>query len=339
MKDFGGRDMQSHRLIRSALAAAALLGAISAAHAEEIAVAQYGSSVSGMPWVIALEKGFFRDAGADVTGIRGSTGGSTEIRNMIAGELAYADTGLAAVISAARSGAELKIVNENSHTTAQFVWIAMPNSTVKALADIKGKRLTFTTPLSTSQALDFMLVNKAGLTVKDVTLTSTGAYGAALTALQSNGVDIALVAEPVFTLNKDKFRPVFWSRELFPAINNTIGITSPKIARERPDVLRGIILAHRRAIEFMGSDRKESAARIAKVYKLDPAVVEHIIGEMMDLRTIDGMPFYSPGNINPKDMDAMVEGLRLIGALQGSVQWRDLVDQSFLPDDLKRKLD
>jgi NitT/TauT family transport system substrate-binding protein len=319
--------------------AAAMLVAIPAAQAEEIAVANYGSSVSGMPWVVALEKGFFKEAGAPIAGIRGSTGGSTEIRAMIAGELAYADTGLAAVISAVRSGAEIRIVNENTSTTAQFVWIAKPDTPIKTLADLKGKRVTFTTPLSTSQALDFMLVAKAGLAKTDVTLISTGAYGAALTALQNKGVDVALVAEPVYTLNKDRFKPVFWSRDLFPAINNTVGITSPKVAKERPEVVRGIILAHRKAVAFMQSNRKEAAAMIAKVYKMEPAVTEAVLAQLMDAKSVDGVSFYSAGDLNPKDLDAQVEGLRLIGALQGNAQWRDLVDQSFLPDDLKRKLD
>jgi NitT/TauT family transport system substrate-binding protein len=327
----------AHRL-RGAVAAA-MLAAIPAAHAEEIAVANYGSSVSGMPWVVALEKGFFKEAGAPITGIRGSTGGSTEIRAMIAGELAYADTGLAAVISAVRSGADVKIVNENTSTTAQFVWIAMPDTPIKSLQDLKGKRVTFTTPLSTSQALDFMLVAKAGLAKADVTLISTGAYGAALTALQNKGVDIALVAEPVYTLNKDRFKPVFWSRDLFPAINNTVGITSPKVAKERPEVVRGIILAHRKAVAFMQSNRKEAAAMIAKVYKMEPAIAEAVLAQLMDAKSADGVEFYSAGDIKPKGLDAQVEGLRLIGALQGNAQWRDLVDQSFLPDDLRRKLD
>ena len=147
------------------------------------------------------------------------------------------------------------------------------------------------------------------------------------------------MAEPAHTLNKDRFKPVFWSRDLFPAINNTVGITSPKVAKERPEVVRGIILAHRKAVAFMQSNRKEAAAMIAKVYKMEPAVTEAVLAQLMDAKSIDGVSFYSAGDLNPKDLDAQVEGLRLIGALQGSAQWRDLVDQSFLPDDLKRKLD
>ena len=37
--------------------------------AENIAVGNYGSSANGMPFAVALEKGYFQQEGANVTGI------------------------------------------------------------------------------------------------------------------------------------------------------------------------------------------------------------------------------------------------------------------------------
>src|SRR5476651_33035 len=85
-----------------------LLLAPTSGRADEIAIAQYGNSTSAMPWVIALEKGFFKEAGVDITAIHASAGGSADIRNMIAGDLPYAESSLAAVIGAARAGADVK---------------------------------------------------------------------------------------------------------------------------------------------------------------------------------------------------------------------------------------
>jgi NitT/TauT family transport system substrate-binding protein len=325
----------------SSLALAGMLSVagVNASQAEQIVVANYGSSVNGMPWVVALEKGFFKEQGLDITGIIGSQGGSSEVRNLIAGDLAYADSALVPILTAIKAGgSDLKIVSENGHTTTQFVWIVMPNSPIKTMADLKGKSISFTTPLSTSQILNNMLVKKAGLAQGDVKLVSTGAYGAALTALQNNGIDVALVAEPVYTLNKDKFRPLFFSRDIFPAISSTVGVTSAKVAKDRPDAIRGIILAHRKAVEYMKANPKESAQLIAKVYKMDPGIVEQVITELMDHNTSDGQPFYSLGDLYPKGMDAIVDASLEAGALKDKVDWRQYVDQSFLPDDLKRDI-
>jgi NitT/TauT family transport system substrate-binding protein len=292
-----------------------------------------------MPWAVALEKGFFKDEGADITAVIGSPGGSTEVRNLIAGDLPYADSALIPTLKAIKGGSDLKLIADNTHTTAQFVWIAKLDSPIKTLADIKGKRITFTTPLSTSQSLDFLLIDKAGLKPGDVKLISTGAYGAALTALQNDGVDLALVSEPAYTLNKGKFRPVFWSRDLFPAINSSLGVTSGKTAREHPELLRGIIAARRKAVLFMTSNRAESAAIIGKVYKMDPGVVKEVLDELIDKPSVGGAGFFGEGDINPGGLDALVDIAQKTGDLKERVDWRLYVDQSFLPKDLQRKLD
>jgi len=51
-------------------------------HAEQIVVSNYGVSPNGMPFAVALEKGFFKDAGVNVDGILTSDGGGSTIRNL-----------------------------------------------------------------------------------------------------------------------------------------------------------------------------------------------------------------------------------------------------------------
>lgn len=330
----------NRRGLWSVVAAAGLIcGAMSApASSVEIAATNYGSSVIGAPWAVALAKGYFKDAGVNVTGIIGSPGGSTEVRNLIAGDLPYADSALIPTLKAIKNGSDLRIISDNTQTSAQFVWLVKPDSPIKTLADLKGKRISFTTPLSTSQSLDFLLVEKAGLKPMDVKMISTGAYGAALTALQNGGIDLALVSEPTYTMNKSRFKPLFWSRDLFSAINTSVGVTSVKTIKEHPDVLRGIIAARRRAVEFIKTNRDESVAIIARAYKMDPNVVKAMLAELVDRPSADGSPFFGDGSFNPKDLDGLVDLSRKSGDLKEQIEWRDYVDQSLLPADLQRKL-
>src|SRR4051812_14011920 len=97
------------------------------ASAEQIVVSNYGTSPNGMPYAVALEKGFFRDFGVDVDGILSSDGGGTTIRNLLGGKLAYGEAAPSAVVSAVQGGADLRVVSGNVHTVAEFVWVAMPN--------------------------------------------------------------------------------------------------------------------------------------------------------------------------------------------------------------------
>jgi NitT/TauT family transport system substrate-binding protein len=317
---------------------AAFAASPEAARAEEIAVAQYGTTTSAMPWAVALAKGFFKDAGVDITAIRASAGGSADIRNMIAGGLPYAESAPGAVIIAVQNGADVKIVSENVHTNANDVWVTMPNSPVKSLADLKGKRLAFTTPQSTSELLDHLLVAKAGLQNSDVKYVASGPFAAELTALQTGGADVASIAEPLYTMNKGKYRVLSWARDTLLPFPATVGVVPTEVASKRPEVIRAILIARRRAVEFMISDRQESAEIIARVYKLEPAVVKEVLDGLIDNPSTGNVAYYGFGDFRAEGMDRLMEGLKLINALDSNIPWRSLVDQSFLPPDLKRPL-
>jgi NitT/TauT family transport system substrate-binding protein len=307
------------------------------AAAAEIAVAQYPTTTSAMPWAIALEKGFFRDAGVDITSIRASSGGSADIRNMIAGGLPYAESAPGAVITAAKNGADVKIVSENVHTNANDVWVTTLTSPIKTLADVKGKRLAFTTPQSTSEMLDHMLIAKLGLKNEDVKYVASGPFGAELTALSVGGVDVASIAEPLYTLNREKYRALAWARDELPPFPATVGVVPTEIAVKHPEIVRGILTARRRAVEFIRSNRQESAETIGRVYKIDPEVVRIVLDGLIDHST-SGVQYFGLGDFRPEGMDRLIAGLKLINALDSDIPWRSLVDQSFLPEDLRREL-
>ena len=141
-----------HRLtplvIGMLVAAYATLGS-----AEEIAVGNYGVSANGMPFGVALVKGYFKEEGLNITGLISSAGGGTSLRNMLAGGgVPYGEVNPGVVVSAILAGADLKIVSDNVLTVAEFVWAVKPDSPIKTLKDFKGKKIGYTNPRSTSQA-------------------------------------------------------------------------------------------------------------------------------------------------------------------------------------------
>jgi NitT/TauT family transport system substrate-binding protein len=331
--------MTDARLSRSigAITAIGLLIFAQGIAAEEVDSAQYGVAPGGMPLGVALDKGFFKEFGADIDAVRSSPGGGTDIRMLLGGDLPYAESSLGGFIAAVKNGADLKIVSEPVHTVSEVLWVAMPNTTITSLKDLKGKRISFSNPQSTTQALDFLLVEAAGYKQDEVKLTATGGFAQGLTALENGGVDLAVIAEPMFTLSKGKYKPVFWASDVFPPINNVVGVSSTKTIREKPELLRGIIAGRRKAVQFMRSNRAESVPIIAKAYKTDPAVIAAIVDHMLDHGSVNGVPYWGEGDLNYEDLNNMVKAMRLVGIIQGEVEWTKIVDESFLPEDLKSK--
>ena len=305
--------------------------------AAEVESSNYGTTTNGMPFSVAMGKGFFKDAGANITGVRGSEGGGTTIRNMLGGNMPYGEVALSAAVLAIQGGADLKIISHNVYTVAEFYWLTKPDSTIRALKDLKGKRIGFTNPQSTSQALDYLLLESAGLKEGDVELIKTGGFGAGLTALAHDGIDIMPIADPLWTLNQGRFRAAFWAPEVLPALCNVVGVTTGKAAKETPELIRAIVNGRRKAVEFMSTNLDESAQIIAKEYQMDAAAVRTVLKNLIEKKAPGGLPYWAAGQFNWDSMNNMVRAQRLVGVIKGDIDWSKMVDESFLPPDLKSK--
>lgn len=320
-----------------ALAMGLALIAARPAWSEDIDVAQYGNSTSGFPYAVALAKGFFKDSGADVTGIIGTVGGGTDVRNLVAGGLLYADVALPAAIAAIQQGADIVIVSESAENANSLVWVTKPGSPIKSVKDLKGKRLGYSTPQSFTQAAASLMLARAGYSAGDVTLVATGGFGPGLTELGLGGVDITISPLPDLFLHPDKYIPVIWGRDVLPPLANTVGIALRSTARQRPAVITAIIEARRRAVEYMAAHRAESAEIIAKPYKTDPALIEKIMTLLIDQGKVDGIPYWGDGSFDYPGMNNMIKAGLSVGMLQGNIDINSMMTEDYLPPDLRSK--
>ena len=276
------------RLVVSAFALT--LAALAAASAEDIAVGNYGSSANGMPFGIALAKGYFKEEGANVTGIISSQGGGTSVRNAMAG-VAYGEANPGAIAVAIQSGANLKIVSDNVLTIAEFAWLVKKDSPIKTIKDLKGKKIGYTNPRSTSQALAILLLKKAGYKPEDATLVKTGGFGPMVAALELGQIDVAAVTEPLWSKNKDKYRVLITGSEALPPLDNVVGVTTVEAAATRGDFIRAVIRARRRAIEFMTAHPEEAGAIIAQPFNITPEVATSAVRNLTTSMT-EGIPYW-----------------------------------------------
>jgi NitT/TauT family transport system substrate-binding protein len=318
-----------------ALLIAVAVAASGTASAEEIEISNYGTSPGGFPYAVALAKGYFREAGADVTGIRGSPGSAPTIRNLLAGGLAFADAGITGVIAANRSGADIRVIGNSTNTYAEVTWVTMPNSPVTSIRDLRGRRVGFTTPQSATNMLAVMLVDAAGLHVNDVQLIAAGGFPQAATALEAGALDVAPIVEPNFSMTGSRYRVLVRANDAFPAMSNTLLITTTRMARERGDFLRAILAARRRAVEFMTANPAEAGAIVAEAYRIEPALAERVIRNILENGSIGGVPYWSLGDINVPVIQSMIRGALIVGMINETYDVSQIIDDSFLPADLR----
>jgi NitT/TauT family transport system substrate-binding protein len=321
-----------HRLLLS-IAVALLAGGASA---EEIAVGNYGVSANGMPFGVAMAKGYFKDEGLNVTGLISSAGGGTSLRNMLAGGgVPYGEVNPGVVVSAILQGADLRIVSDNVLTVAEFVWAVKPDSPIKSVKDFKGKKIGYTNPRSTSQALARMLLQAGGYTEADAELVKTGGFGEGIAALDSGQIDVAPITEPLWSKVKNKYRAVVVANDVLPPLDNVVGVATVEMMEKRGDFIRGVIRARRKAVQFMKDHPDEAAEIVAKQYNLEPEVARSAVRNLTTAKT-QGVPYWGEGEIHLEGLKRMIEAQRSVGAISGEVDYNKIIDTRFLPDDLKK---
>jgi NitT/TauT family transport system substrate-binding protein len=318
------------------LAGVAIVGLLltGAAGAEEIVVSNYGVAANGMPFGVALENGFFKEEGADVTGILSSAGGGTTLRNMLVGNAPYAEVSPNAVVAAIQQGADVKIISDNVLTVAEFVWAVKPDSPIRAPKDMRGKRVGYTNPRSTSQALATLVAQSGGLKPEDVELVKTGGFGEGIAALDTGIVDVAPIPEPLWSKFEAKYRPIARAADLLPPIDNVVGVAAGNVSPEKGEFIKAVIRARRRAVAYMHEHTLDAANLIAKIYNLHPSVGLSAVKNLINSRT-NGVGYWGTGQIHLDGLRRAIEVQKMVGAISGDVDAAKLIDTRFLPDDIK----
>lgn len=323
-----------YRFLRMVALTVGVFAAGSAA-AIDLTVTHFGTGMYGVPFAVAREKGWFKtDAGLDVTGFITSSGGGTTIRNALASDIPYGEVALPAAIAAIQQGVKLTIVHGGVLSVADQVWVTRKDdTTIKQFADLKGRKLGYSSPKSVTDIMTSMMLKTNGLT-EAVERKSVGGIGSGLTALREGGVDMTYVTEPVWSKEKSNFRAAWWSTDITPRVTQTVGIVRTDYLKAHPEVIRGIITARRKAVEFVRANPAETATIMAREYKIPPEQAKTAIESVLGAKGV----YWSRGEFDYEGMEFMLKGLQLVKAIpEGPFDWKTVIDESYLPTDLRSR--
>jgi NitT/TauT family transport system substrate-binding protein len=315
------------------LALSATIAALvsSAATAETITVTHWGGQFYGVPYAVAMDKGFFKKNGVDVTGILTAAGGGTAVRNTLAGGIPFGEVSLAAAVQAMNAGQKLIIIGAGAQTVADQMWVVKKDSALNSIKDLVGKQIAYTAPGSVSNMVILMALKANGITPQQVKLVPAGDLGANLSAVGSGAVDAGFSDELVYAQNKELVKPLFMVRDTMdPKMMQTVMITTADYAKANPDIIKGLIAARREGLTYALEHPDEAADITAKAYN-NPNV------ELFraHLRELIKEKYWSEGQLDYAAMNHMVEGLQITGQIKGDVDWPKYVDVSYLPADLR----
>jgi NitT/TauT family transport system substrate-binding protein len=317
------------KAVSVAVVAAALLAL--PARAENLTVSQYGRIAATLPWAVALKTGMFKQAGLDIDAITASAGGGTSLRNMLAGKLPFAEAATSAVIAGVKTGLELKVVMATSNHIGELSWAAKPGSGVTSIKDLAGKKIAFSSPRSITEMVVRTALAREGLTGK-VEALSLGGLGPALTALAQGAIAAAPLNDPALTLEPQKYTILFHGYDYYPQFTWAVGVTTREFAEKSPQTIKALVQVRRKAVDYMYAHRPETAKIYAEVWQISESDAEKLLPKYYD------WGHWSHGEISPDGLKALVDGMISVGELDKPFDWSNVIDQSFLDPDLRRKL-
>lgn len=323
--------MKHWKSLLTAAVVAPVMALAPKAEANDLTVSHWGVLMYGAPFAVAQANGWFEEEGIEVTGFITSQGGGTTLRNALASPIPYGEASLAAVIAAAQQGVDLTIVHGGVQSVGDILWIKRPDDdSINGIEDLVGKSVSYTSPRSVSEMLLIMSLDAVGISMDQVDAQSLGGVGAGLTALNEGAIDAAIILEPVWTANRDRFVPVFSAGEILPPVMQTVGVVRTDYLQANPETIAAIVRARMRGVEAIYADPEAAGRILAEAYEMDEDVAIEAI------RNVAALEYWSAGAMDRESMDNMVMGLRIVDAIPDEpVDWSTLIDESLLPEHLR----
>jgi NitT/TauT family transport system substrate-binding protein len=202
------------------------------------------------PVYVALEKGYFREQGIDLQ-LETTAGAADVVPFLATGDL---DVALGAttvgLFNAFDRGADVKIIAPAGIMTLEDSPLPLivrkdlyDSGEVRGPADLRGRKVAMNTRGASPEYILSKVMESVGLTVNDLDLV-TVPFPDMPAALSNGSIDAAVAAEPAATRAVSLGVAVKLVKEVVPGRMTTAIIASGKFLRERPEMVRRLLLAY-----------------------------------------------------------------------------------------------
>ena len=300
------------------------------AAAEDVLVTQYKADPSGAPFAVAIEKGFFKQAGIDITNVISGAGGGASVRAAMASALGYGDVSPAPVIAAIAQGQDLRIVNIGTRLLDLNI-VVMPNSPIKSIKDLKGKKFSISEPKSLGEMTAVLVQEKAGLQPQDMQRVVFGSLPGAVTAVETGAADVTAIPTVLFRLKNgaSKYRVILGPQDM-PHLPPAIGIATGALMKQ-PTKLRAILAGRREGVKYIYEHTDDAIKILTELYAPLPAdQVAAMVHELVAAK------FWSEGRIEMDLLETTERAMKYVGMLDKPVDLTKMIDTSFLASDLQK---
>jgi sulfonate transport system substrate-binding protein len=271
---------------RISLAAALLAAAASSALAQELKEVRISSQpalLGSVPFLLADEKGWWKDVGLKVT-TTNFPAGAPQIAASKSWDVGYTGS-VPAVLGAVRFGLHtIAFSDDQSATNALYVRGPNADAIIKNPASLKGGTV-FLTGNSTVDLSARSCLQKFGLGKADVTVRSMG-QAEIIAAMSSGSADVGgLWAPNTYTVEEKAGAKYLCSGKDTGTLVPGNMVVRAEWAKENPQLVARFLAVYLRAQRYLAANRKEAVAMMKKHYEAGGVnISEAAMNKEFDLR-------------------------------------------------------
>src|ERR1700733_8804531 len=276
------------------------------------------------PLDIGIEAGIFAKHGLDIEASASS--GDAKLQQLIASDSVDIGIGSGPGMAFIVKGVPAKAVAEMYGVPRNMAVMVGYDSPVKAVADLKGKKLGCTTVGSLTEWIGTRINQKEDWGSNGITMVAIGGMPPARAAIKTNQIDGYIGAlETGYSLEEAKEWRVITAATPFVDhfITHVIFATNDAI-NNRPDQVRAFLQGWFETIAYMKTHKAESVAISAKVINVSEAVASRVYDEQMSA-------FSTDGTFDPEGVAVLKKSFIDMGLLREVPDDKDMFTTPFLP--------
>jgi len=249
---------------------------VSSQQKTEVRVGYLIGDLHHLPFFVALEKGYFKEAGIDVKVVGPFEAGTVEMEALATNQMDIGYVGASPAIIAAARGVNLSIIaGVNKEGSSLIV-----DKSIDDVEELKNKKIATPLPGSIQYILFGMLLAENNMSYQDIDiLPGTIKPPDMPSTLERGNIKGYIVWEPYASQSvvAGIGKRLIDSNSIWPEHPCCVLVIRNDFKEKNPEIVKRIVEAHKKAIEFIKNNPIEAKKIAVKYTKLNMNVIEEAL--------------------------------------------------------------